>query len=53
MNSIPRYEKWCCRRARAASSRARRAIVDYVDGEYVFGKTEAARNREKAATRAG
>ena len=29
------------------------ALVDYVDGEYVFGKKEAARKREKAAARAG
>src|SRR6059036_231599 len=29
------------------------AIVDFVDAEYVFGKKEAARKREKAAARAG
>jgi len=29
------------------------AIVDYVDAEYVFGKKEAPRKREKAAARAG
>jgi len=29
------------------------ALVDYVDGEYLFGKKEAARKREKAAARAG
>jgi len=29
------------------------ALVDYVDGEYVFGKKEAPRRREKAAARAG
>jgi len=29
------------------------AIVDFVDAEYVFGKKEAPRKREKAATRAG
>ncbi|HYU26417.1 MAG TPA: AAA family ATPase, partial [Thermoanaerobaculia bacterium] len=29
------------------------AIVDYADAEYVFGKKEAARKREKAAARAG
>jgi len=29
------------------------AIVDYVDAEYVFGKKETPRKREKAAARAG
>src|SRR3989441_7625250 len=29
------------------------ALVDYVDGEYVFGKKKAPRRREKAAARAG
>ena len=29
------------------------ALVDYVDGEFVFGKKEPARKREKVAARAG